>query len=199
MVMKKLFATFLGLLLTICAYAQTTISGGVKGGLNISSQHVSYYGSSINTSAKPGVHLGGYLTVMVTEKIGIQPELLFSTQGAKYTDYDGKTNFNYLLIPLLARYNINEMFSVHAGPQIGMLLSAKSVYGGDKLDRKDEFKGVDIGGAIGVGVKLPMGLNCGARYIIGFSQISKDVDENGEFKNNTFQLYVGYKLFGEDE
>ena len=196
--MKKLTLTSSILLLALYSYAQG-ISGGVKAGLNISNQNVDWNGSSIDTNAKVGVHLGGYLVVMLAEKIGIQPEILFSMQGAKYPDYDGKTMFNYLIVPILARYTINEMFSVHAGPQFGFLLTAKSEDNGDKLDRKDEFKGTDIGGAIGVGVEFPSGLNCGGRYVIGFSQISKDVDDNGEFKNSVFQLYVAYKLFTKKE
>ena len=192
--MKKLTLTISILLLALYSYAQG-ISAGVKAGLNISNQNVSWNGSSIDTNAKAGVHLGGYAVVMFAEKVGIQPEIVFSMQGAKYPDYDGKTIFNYLNIPILARYSINEMFSVHAGPQIGFLLTAKSEDDGDKFDRKDEFDGLDIGGAIGVGVEWPSGINCGARYVIGFSQISKDVDDNGEFKNHVFQLYAAYKLF----
>ena len=196
--MKKLILTGSILLLALYSYAQG-ISGGVKAGLNISNQKVSWNGSSIDTKAKAGVHLGGYLVIMLAEKVGIQPEILFSMQGAKYPDYDGKTIFNYLNVPILARYNINEMFSVHVGPQFGFLLTAKSESNGDKSDRKDEFKGTDIGGVIGVGVEWPSGLNCGGRYVIGFSQISKDVDDNGEFKNHVFQLYVAYRLFDKKE
>ena len=196
--MKKLTLTISILLLALYSYAQG-ISAGVKAGLNISNQNVSWNGSSIDTKAKAGIHLGGYAVVMITENFGIQPEILFSMQGAKYPDYDGKTMFNYLNIPILARYNINEMFSVHAGPQFGFLLTAKSEDNGDKSDRKDEFDGIDIGGAIGVGAEFPSGISCGARYVIGFSQISKDVDDNGEFKNNVFQLYAAYKLYDKKE
>ena len=197
--MKKLTLTISILLLALYSYAQG-ISAGVKAGLNFSNQNVSWNGSSIDTKAKVGIHFGGYAVVMLIENFGIQPEILFSMQGAKYPDFDGKTVFNYLNIPILARYNINEMFSVHAGPQIGFLLTAKSEEGdGDKFDRKDEFDSIDIGGAIGVGVEWPSGINCGARYVIGFSQISKDVDDNGEFKNNVFQLYAAYKLFDKKE
>ncbi len=91
------------------------------------------------------------------------------------------------------------MFSVHAGPQIGFLLTAKSEDNGDKIDRKDEFDGTDIGGVIGVAAGWPSGISCGARYVIGFSQISKDVDDNGKFKNNVFQLYAAYKLYDKKE
>jgi hypothetical protein len=196
--MKKLTLTISILLLALYSYAQG-ISAGVKAGLNISNQNVSWNGSSIDTKAKVGIHLGGYAVIMLIENFGIQPEILFSMQGAKYPDYDGKTMFNYLNIPILARYNINEMFSVHAGPQIGFLLSAKSEDNGDKIDRKDEFDGIDIGGAIGVNAEWPSGINCGIRYVIGFSQISKDVEDLGEFKNNVFQLYAAYKLFNKEE
>lgn len=196
--MKKLKLTSFILLLALYSYAQG-ISGGVKAGLNFSNQNVDWDGSNIDTEVKVGIHLGGYMVVTLNEKFGIQPEILFSMQGAKFPDYDGKTNFNYLNVPILARYQINEMFSVHAGPQIGFLLTANTEEDGDKFDQKDDFDGIDIGGAIGVGAEWPSGLSCGARYVLGFSQISQDVEDIGEFKNRVFQLYAAYKLFDKKE
>lgn len=123
--MKKLILTCSILFLACCSFAQG-ISGGIKAGLNLADQKFSGDGFSIDTKVKPGVHVGGFLTVMFSEKLGLQPEVLFSMQGAKFdSDFlDGQTNFNYLTVPVLVRYNISEMFSLHAGPQVGFLLSA---------------------------------------------------------------------------
>lgn len=68
--------------------------------------------------------------------------------------------------------------------------------GGDTEDIKDEFKGTDFAGALGLGVDLPMGLGFGARYVIGFSQIAEDTVEFPEVKNSAIQLYACYTLFG---
>jgi Outer membrane protein beta-barrel domain len=195
--MKKLTFTCSIVLLAYCSIAQG-ISGGVKVGLNLANQKISGDGISFDTKMKPGVHVGAYVTIMFSEKLGLQPEVLFSTQGTKF-DIDGfdvQMNFNYLNVPILVRYNITEIISLHAGPQIGFLLSAEAESDGDKEDIKDEFKATDIGGAFGMGVDLPMGLGFGARYIIGFSELAEDTDNVGEWKNSAFQLYLCYKIFG---
>jgi hypothetical protein len=84
---------------------------------------------------------------------------------------------------------------MHLGPQIGILASAKEEFGGESNDIKEAFKGTDIGAALGMGVDLPMGLNFGARFVKGFSNI---IEESGSVKqkNYALQFSVGYKLFG---
>jgi len=60
--------------------------------------------------------------------------LLLSPQGAKYSDfYGGKLILSYITIPVLVRYNINDMFSVHAGPQFGFLLKADENFDGIRI------------------------------------------------------------------
>jgi len=70
---------------------------------------------------------------------------LFSTQGTTIEGYDGDSNnnvkLNYLNIPVLAKYYITDAFSVEAGPQIGLLLSAKS----RGEDIGDLYKSSDFG------------------------------------------------------
>ncbi len=123
-------------------------------------------------------------------------------QGSKwdFSGDDSKFKFNYINIPILARYNITEMISIHAGPQFGLLLSADlEDEDGDQLDIKDDIKGLDIAGATGVEVDLPNGLGFGARYVLGFTN-NIDTDdpdiEDLELKNRVIQLYAFYKLFG---
>lgn len=195
--MKKLTFTSAIVLIAMYSIAQG-ISGGIKAGLNLANQKISGDGISFDTKSKAGLHAGAYVTIMFSEKLGLQPEALFSMQGTKF-DIDGfdvQTNFNYLNVPILVRYNITDMISLHAGPQFGFLLSAEAESDGDKEDIKDEFKGTDIGGAFGLGVDLPMGLGFGARYIIGLSELADDTDNSGEWKNSALQLYACYKLFG---
>ncbi len=195
--MKKLTLTSFVLLFAFCSLAQG-ISGGIKAGLNLANQKITFDGTSIDTKARAGLHVGGFVTWMFTEHLGLQPEALFSMQGSTFDDdfIDGKTNFNYLTVPVLVRYNVTEVVSLHAGPQFGFLLSAEFESGGDKQDVKDEFKGTDIAGAFGLGVDLPMGLGFGARYIIGFTQIAEEDVETPEVKNSAIQIYACYKLFG---
>ena len=196
--MKKLILTLSVLTLAFSAFAQN-ISGGLKAGLNFANQDISSSGISLDTKSKLGFQAGAFLTVMFNEKMGLQPEILYSMQGSELDidGSDGTFNFNYLNIPVLFRYNITDMINLHAGPQIGMLLSAELESDGDTEDVKDSFKGSDFGLAVGGGVDLPMGLGFGARYTFGLSKIADDPDFwDGDWSNSAFQLYASYKLFG---
>ena len=172
------------------------LSFGVKGGLNISNVDASGGGLSLDTKALVGFHLGGYFTAMLTGNFGIQPEILYSTQGDVY-DLLGSsftTHLNYVIIPVLFRYNINDMFSFHAGPQLGLLTSANVVSGNTTTDVKDQTNGTDFSLAFGGTIDLPMKINLTARYCWGLSDIDKN--SNSTTKTTNFQFSVGYKIFG---
>jgi hypothetical protein len=193
--MKKILSLLaFSTLLALGANAQG-VSGGLKLGLNLAGQTMSSNGITVSPSMRPTIHAGGYLTLMLSEKFGVQPELLYSGQGYKDTGVTLKAN--YLAVPILLRLNFTEVFSIHLGPQMGFLLSAKMKYEGEgeTEDVKEYLKGTDFGAALGLGIDLPMGLNFGARFVKGFSNVA---DTNGDlkYKNFALQAHVGYKLFG---
>lgn len=192
--MKKL-QTILVLLsvLSVGSYAQG-ISGGAKLGLNMANQTFSGNGSYSSPSFLPGIHAGGYLTLMFSEHVGLQPEVLFSGQGAK--SGSEKIKLNYISVPILARFNVNQLLSFHVGPQIGLLASAKDKVGSSSTDVKSYYKSTDVGVAFGATVDLPMKLNFTLRFIKGLSDISDVSGSDVKVKNYTLQLSVGYKLFG---
>ena len=177
------------------AFAQG-VSFGLKGGLNISNVDASGGGLSLDTKTLVGFHLGGYFTAMLTGNLGIQPELLYSTQGDVYDILGSSytTHLNYITIPVLLRYNINDMFSFHVGPQLGLLTSANVVSGSTTTDVKDQTNGTDFSLAFGGTIDLPMKINLTARYCLGLSDIDKN--SNSTTKTTNFQLSVGYKIFG---
>jgi hypothetical protein len=194
--MKKILSLLTLLsVISVGVYAQG-ISGGVKLGLNLANQSISSseYGFTASPSFRPSIHVGGYLTAMLSEKFGVQPEILYSGQG--YKQNGGTFSTDYIIVPVLARYNFTSLFSVHLGPQIGFLMSAKAKEdGGDSEDMKDYLKGTDMGIAGGLGIDLPMGLNFGFRFVKGLTNIVEDTDEV-KYKNYNLQFSVGYKLFG---
>lgn len=193
--MKKIStALIFALFVSVGAFAQG-ISGGVKAGMNLANQTFSANGYTTSPSFLPGIHAGVYVTAMFSEHLGLQPEVLYSGQGAK--SGTSKLKLAYVTVPVLVRYNVNSLLSFHAGPQIGVLAAAKSKSGSsESQDVKDSFKTTDIGIAAGVGIDLPMKLNFGLRFIQGLSDISDDTSGSTKQKNYTLQLSVGYKLFG---
>ena len=194
--MKKFLSLFVLLsIFSIGVYAQG-VSGGVKAGLNMANQTYSGNGSFNSPDFKPSLHGGGYLTVMFTEHLGFQPEILFTGQGAK--SGNTKVKMTYVAIPLLVRFNVNKLLSFHAGAQVGLLAAAKYDYGSGTQDAKDNYKSTDIGLAAGGTIDLPMKLNFTLRFIQGLSDINDTTGSDVTVKNYTLQLSVGYRLFGKN-
>ena len=177
-------------------YAQD-INFGAKAGVNFAS----ITGDDTDwVDSRTSLHIGVVAEIVISETFSFQPELLYSAQGGSYKEsegYDGTLKFDYLNVPLMAKFYVGEGFSLEAGPQIGLLLSAKDDWefisngetGND--DWKDFMKGIDFGVNVGVGYKLEGGLNFGARYNLGLSNIWED---SGDIKsqNSVIQAYVGF-------
>jgi len=193
--MKKIILSAIAIMAFAFSNAQET-RFGIKGGLNISS----IVGGDVrDANSLVGFHIGGLAEIHVVEKFYIQPELLFSTQGAKFdgpfgTNEDVK--LNYLNVPVLAKYYIvDKKFSVEAGPQLGFLLSAKS----DSFDIKDDTKSVDFGFNFGAGYNFTDNFSVGLRYTVGLSPIWDDnIDDSEDLydsaKNGNFQISLAYKF-----
>lgn len=182
------------------------VAVGLKAGVNFANQTLKASASGLSvspdTKSLTGFHVGGYLTVNFTDKIGIQPEVLFSSVGSKISDatfgINGSEKASYISVPILLKVNPIPILNIHAGPQFGILTSAKEESGGDSQDVKDQYKSTDVGIAFGAGLDLPMGLNFTARYVVGLGNVADNSDPSVDVtvKNAVFQLSVGYRLFG---
>jgi hypothetical protein len=198
--MKKIMLTAAAVMAFAFSNAQET-KFGVKAGVNLATLG----GDAEDVSSKIGFHVGGFAEFKISDKFAIQPELLFSTQGAKeeYSeegfDVENKLNLSYLNIPVMAKFYVAEKFSLEAGPQIGFLLSAKSkVESGDfsgEVDVKDAYESIDFGVNFGAGYDFTENLSAGIRYNLGLSNIAKTEDgEDFKMNNSVFSLSVGYKF-----
>ncbi|MCC9065799.1 porin family protein [Flavobacterium piscisymbiosum] len=174
---------------TVLGFASATaqeIKFGVKGGLNFANI------SGDNTKGIDVVtafNFGVVSEIPLSEKFSFQPEIMYSGQG--YSFDDNTVALNYLNIPLMGKYYLTKGLSVEAGPQIGFLLSAKN----EKTNVKDSFKTFDFGVNFGLGYKLDNGLNFGARYNLGLTDINDLEGFSSKNKNGVFQVSVGYFFF----
>ena len=92
----------------------------------------------------------------------------------------------------MAKFYVADGFSLELGPQVGFLLSAKEEFDGESdEDIKDFIKGTDFGVNFGIGYQMETGLNFGARYNLGLSDIPED-SGGDSIKNGVFQISVGY-------
>ncbi|RYJ37698.1 OMP_b-brl_2 multi-domain protein [Flavobacterium anhuiense] len=200
--MKKIVLAAIAVMGFSFANAQD-VKYGVKGGINLST----FTGDVEDASSKVGFQAGGFAEIKLSDKFSIQPEMLYSLQGAKFKEtedsytYTENVNASYLNVPVMAKYYVVDKFSVEAGPQVGFLLAAKSkweeTYEGEmysgKENVKDSFKTVDFSLNVGAGYDFTENVSAGLRYNFGLSNIS-DFSDNAKIHNNVISLSVGYKF-----
>jgi opacity protein-like surface antigen len=160
----------------------------VKFGAKVALNVATLTGDVEDASSLVGFQVGGFAEIKVSEKFAVQPELMYSTQGASFDGGDSK--LNYLNIPVMAKYYVAKSFSLEAGPQIGFLLSAKA----DGEDIKDETSSVDFGLNFGAGYDFTENLSAGLRYNLGLSNIVDVEGYDGTAKNGVFSVALGYKF-----
>ena len=166
---------------------------GIKGGAN-------FY--NINTDPDTdlkttvGFNVGAMGHIHLGKTWALQPEIVYSTQGAKQSlpfglgDY--KLNLGYINVPILVQYMFSNGFRIEAGPQVGFLVNANEKVAGTKTDVKDQFSNVDFGIGAGLSYVHPKsGLGIDARYNLGLSNIAEG---GGTAKNRGAQLGVFYLI-----
>jgi hypothetical protein len=191
--MKRLLFLLIacGCLLTVQAQKHGNINFGIKAGLNLANLN----GDDVSGSSMLATFHGG---AMVHIPFGgmwaVQPELMFSGEGAKFDG--GKTALGYLNVPIMFQYVNPSGFYAETGPTIGFLMSAKDKEdGGTDTDIKDQLKSTDFLWGIGIGYKMKSGFGIGGRYNFGLSNI---VDVSGtDVKNTVINLGVFYTFGGE--
>jgi hypothetical protein len=195
--MKKIVLAIV-ILITLNSTAQK-INFGIKAGLNMSM----LTGSKDQImSSNNGFFAGALSEFKILGKIAIQPELLFSAQGAKFESknltFATTRKMNYLILPIMVKYYIKSGLFVEAGPQAGFLISANqdvenritNVNTSENL--KEATKDFDMSANIGIGYDILDKVVAQVRYCIGVTNTS-DI-QNTNIKNGVFQLSVGYKF-----
>ncbi|MRI00954.1 outer membrane beta-barrel protein [Kriegella sp. EG-1] len=161
---------------------------GVKGGLNLASiGGNAYTGTGLGgLSSKVSFHVGGVVEIPISEKIAVQPELLYSSQGSSWAFYGASDNLklDYVNLPVMVKYYIIKGLSAEAGPLAGFLLSTNA--------DKEDFKSIDLAFGIGASYKISDNLFAGLRYNKGIMNINNDANINGNSQNNVFQIFAGY-------
>lgn len=161
---------------------------GVKAGLNFYKLNSS---TDIKTDFKVGFNVGLLGHIHINDVWALQPEVYFSTQGAKANTTT--TNLGYINVPVLLQYMFNNGFRIQLGPQLGILASAKSKVGNNSSDIKPNLNTLE--GALSVGISYvhpPSSIGVDLRYNHGFTNIN----ESDAIKtyNRGFQLGVFYLI-----
>lgn len=168
-----------------------------------------------NTDPKYTFYVGAMAEYKISDKFGLQGEVLYSPLGGKekiggsesgvYFDEQSKITFGTILVPVSAKYFITEGFSVAAGVNVGIILTAKQktvigtnlpidveIEGGEgEVDIKKDVKKLNLAPFVGVEYMLENGLFFDARYNLGVSNLS---NTGGKVTNSFAQIGVGFKF-----
>ncbi len=196
------------MLIVSVSYAQTSNNStdnmynriteyGIKCGVNLAN----IYGKDVDdTKTKFGLIGGFYFDYSIQRNISIQPEISFSMKGFRVENQNwtikGRETFNYIDIPILAKYVYEYSNSFrpifYFGPCFSFhLLSTYYVknndvtYSGDREDMKSfEFSIVP-----GLMLKLSNKFNLDCRFTLGLTAI-----DDSEHKNSVLSIMIGYSL-----
>jgi hypothetical protein len=186
--MKKFRVLVLALLASTALFAQDP-KFGIKAGLNISKLTNAGY------DWRAGFNGGLLSHIHITPAFSLQPEIMYSSQGAKYTDEFNQEitrKLNYINVPVLLQYNFDNGFRLQGGPQLGLLVAAKDKLGDVNTNRvnTDNFNSIDFSVPVGVSYLSYSGFGVDARYNIGVTNVVEGSTTN--VRNSVFQFGLFY-------
>lgn len=142
-------------------------------------------------------------------KFNVQPELLYSRQGARinhtvgnisgnYTVRAFKQIINYINVPVMLQFRVPSGFYFETGPQMSLLLSSKQ-NGPDsqEYDQTEQRNKQDLSLTLGAGHESKKGFALGFRYAHGTKNVVKEQYAIGdrEYRNATLFLNFRYFIF----
>jgi hypothetical protein len=195
-------------------------------GLNFSDISTSEDLSMYKESMRTGFNLGAGFEIGITPVFSIIPGVSLETRGKglKFSDPEvgdlkAEAKFMYLEVPVLAQINIPAgpgFLNIFAGPEMGILLSAKMKMSGTvndfpidvDEDMKDQTKALDFGIHIGLGFEIPVGPGAIAiRPGYSFSltdfddsepepdpEFPEDEEPESKSKHTNIKLAIAYKI-----
>ncbi len=189
---KYLIALVAVVLLAGTAGAQEHSGFGIKAGLNIYNVHND---NNMSFDNKLGFHAGLLAHIHLSDRFALQPEVVYSMQGARYEllNTNSRYSLDYINVPVLLQFMFAKGFRLQAGPQVGFLINSQAKADQYNLNQNDDLRVLELAATGGVSYLSPIGLGIDARYVHGFTNIN----ERGPVisTNRGFQLGLFY-LFG---
>lgn len=190
--MRKLFVyVCIGIFGVGVASAQE-IDLGLKAGANFSNFSDT---KDLEMSNKTGFQVGAFAAIRIGN-IGIQPELLYSKQGAKFRGKD--IDLDYVNVPVILKYYIIQGLNVQVGPQFGFVVDDNLGKVFTDINEGVKAREFDVSGLVGIGLDLPFGIRLDGRYNFGLSDTFKSGSEDVNFinpgKNSVFTVSLGYSF-----
>ena len=173
---------------------------GLKGGVGFSEMS----NSNLAKSPRIGIQVGGVLIQQISDTFSMQYEALYSQKGLVGNQtlgndkYKVEVNFDYLEIPILAKFKMGNQWSLYGGGYAGLVLSKKvKVTVNDSSSRTetdirdDMANNLDYGFLLGAQVNITEKWQIDARYNLGLADIDKSTIDS---KNSTISIAATYLL-----
>jgi hypothetical protein len=181
---------------------QVRFEKGVKAGFNYTNLDLSTVGRLGNGVINryhwnPSFHFGVYCLIKLPKnhklsKLSLQPELVFSRQGQRFTtpyNSDLRTAFYYVNVPIIIKYYLTGALNLQLGPQFGIMAGSKGdllqIYNGyiyglaiENQSLKGYTNRPDFSLAFGLGLDVPFGGSLTVRYNVGISDANKLTNAN---------------------
>lgn len=183
--MKKIFLAAVLFIATSATIQAQLLQVGVKAGVNFASQTGDAFPEqNFDKEGITSFHAGLVAELKLLERFSVQPELLYSTQGATYKNAidEYKNELGYISIPVMAKFYLTDSFSLEVGPQASFLVSEKNDF---DVEDAETF---EFGLNAGLGFKITKNFFVQGRYGLGLTEASK----NADIKNSTVQLSAGF-------
>jgi hypothetical protein len=188
--LRLLFTSTLFILLQT---ASAQIQLGIKAGVNISNFNGGNF-ENIEKEALVQPHGGAYIRLGLGPTLKLQPELLFSVQGAKLKsateEFDAK--ISYLNIPIMLQFYTAGGFYIEGGPQVGFKIDEDT----PDQSTEDFAESSDFAIALGLGYQMKGGFGIGGRYTIGVSKVGNQTIVEDDFHNGVIQFSLFYTFGG---
>ena len=162
----------------------------LKAGVNFANLN----SESDSFTARISFHAGFGIESELNNHLSLEPEILFSSQGAKVKKRSNVVNsLNYVNLPVMLRYYPDGGFFMEIGPQVGILVSAKQRSDSQYDEDINNLKGQDYGLNLGIGFKSQGSVGINARYYLGLRDIN-DYEFGENLKNSVFQISLNIYL-----
>ena len=138
----------------------------------------------------------------LTDKIGFQPELLYSMQGFKIAGV-GNVGIHYLSLPLLITFPVTEGLDLQVGPQISYMMNSRvGISDLFSISYNGIFHNFDAGAVAGLEYKVSDNISLGGRYYLGMTDVNKDfsfgnnknLSDYFQMRNTGIQAFVSFSF-----
>ena len=215
--MKKIFCFVITGLITTTLFSQTMVNTtgkttfGIRAGVNFQNINgKNAAGSTLKNDLLTGFNAGVNAEIPIGSGFFVQPGVLYSTKGAKWTNED-KVKLSYIEVPVNFVYKPilgSGNMLLGFGPYVGFAMNGNVEYeNGTETDVEftndydpsisaPQFKKMDAGANLLAGYEFANKLSFQLNAQLGLMKINPEIttDDETSWKNTGFGVSLGYRF-----